>query len=162
MSRTIAFAINGIARADIGGHPSPHARTLLHALADERYRLAALHDDAHSDTVARWLATEGFPTVHYYQGRAIGDPDGPQRRALQLRRLVQQGCTIDFVLECDPTNSAYLMGQGHRILHLMNPPFARPEFRPDYDGTMRPWDEIVTSTDHLRELRAHAPGEADL
>lgn len=151
--RTIAITVDGVLRAEVGQTMIPAGKFMTLALADD-FNIALLLDDDKINHLEGWLLSEGFPITRYLLGKEVGDPDGGQGRALQLQRLATMGCAIEAVIEPDPEISAHLMGQGYTVLHYMHPTYSRPEFRPDWDGSIRPWDQIEAEAIRLRALRA--------
>lgn len=152
MTSTVAITADGILRHEIGHEVILQGKKLLTSLSTQ-YNIAVLTDEPHADLLDHWLTTEGFPPIFYVMPKEIGDPTAGPGRKLQLTRLVGMGCTVDLVIESDPTISAHLMGQGYTVLHMLHPRYTRPEHRPDWDRAVRPWNSITTEVDRLRILR---------
>lgn len=76
-----------------------------------------------------------------------------ERRLAQINRLRRSG-PINFVIEPDPKVAAALLAAGLPALLYLHPQFTVPSWRPDYNGALRPWDDLVTETDRQESLRA--------
>jgi hypothetical protein len=69
---------------------------------------------------------------------------------------------IDLVVEPDPEIAAALLRNGITVVPLLVPQFARPEFRPDWDGSAVPWDTLVNEIDAQRSLRGILAGDLEV
>jgi hypothetical protein len=79
--------------------------------------------------------------------------DTVDRRLAQINRLRRNG-PISFVVEPDPKNAAALLAAGVPTLLYLHPQYTVPSWRPDYNGSLRRWDDLVTETERQVALRA--------
>lgn len=154
MNVSIAITAEGVLRQLVGGWPIPEGRRLYQALGS-LYRMVVLTDDRFGIELAGWLDVEVFrPTPLCIIPRLLTDgEDTPAARRAQLTRARQRGANIEAVIDPDPSVCAYLLGQGIPTLTALHPVYAQPEWRPDYDAAIKPWDAIEAEVDEQRRLR---------
>lgn len=155
MSISVAITAEGVLRQIIGGAPISEGRRLYQALSSI-YRIIVLTDDPYGDELAGWLNVEAFgPSPLWVIPRleTYGE-DGPSVRRQQLAQAQQRGAVISAVIDPDPAICAYLLTQGFLTLCALHPAYAQPEWRPDHDSAIKPWDEIEAAVDRQRELRS--------
>lgn len=153
MSVSIAITAEGILRQLIGGAPVPQGQRLYAALGS-LYRLVVLTDEPDATEMKNWLYTENFrPNPVWVLPRLPIYGETPNARWMQLARARNYGAQIDAVIDPDPAVCAYLLSQGFLTLNALHPSYALPEWRPDYDAALKPWDEIEAEIDRQRELR---------
>jgi hypothetical protein len=162
MSSTAVFVLEGGLRQHVGEAVIPVGKRLYHGLATQM-RIAVLSESTETARNLAWLKDEGFDQHVYYVGRKEHDPT--EKIALRLRqiaRLREGGCVIDLVVEPDPEIAAALLRNGITVVPLLVPQFARPEFRPDWDGSAVPWDTLVNEIDAQRSLRGILAGDLEV
>ena len=54
------------------------------------------------------------------------------------------GHDLTLMLTADPDHVVAAYKQGLQSLLFVHPSYGRPEWRPDYEDTIRPWNEMVT------------------
>lgn len=79
--------------------------------------------------------------------------DTVARRLAQINRLRRNG-SINFVVEPDPQVAAALLAAGVPTLLYLHPQYTVPSWRPDHNGSLRRWDDLVSETDRQVTLRA--------
>lgn len=79
--------------------------------------------------------------------------DSVDRRLAQVARMRRNG-SISFMVEPDPRIAARLLQAGLPTLLYLHPQYTVPSWRPDYEGRLRRWDDLVTETDRQVSLRA--------
>ncbi|MFI6495955.1 hypothetical protein [Nonomuraea typhae] len=150
--RSIAvITVDGVLRdASTSGYIALGQRLYL-SLA-EHWRLALIADEP---IEAIWLAVNGFSAHQTLVQRQPEDPgDNPIRRIRQVERLRAMGADVGLLVDPDPAVVAAVSRMGVPCLLYVDPPFARPEWRPDYWEIVTPWSEMVAELDRTRALRA--------
>jgi hypothetical protein len=49
---------------------------------------------------------------------------------------------VTFVVCADMDACAALFARGYTVLPFLSPTYARPSWRPDWDGAPRPWEQL--------------------
>ncbi|MDP9870401.1 MULTISPECIES: hypothetical protein [Streptosporangium] len=157
MSTLAVITLDGVLRDESTDGTIPVGRALYHGLS-EIYRLAVIADSPLDDM---WLGINGYTKHQVLVERRPEDPsDNAIRRLRQIERLRGMGATVDLLVDPDPGVVAVISHMGVACLHYVDAPFSRPEFRPDYDKHVTPWDQMVSELDRTRALRAaHRPLE---
>lgn len=147
MAQTAVLAIDDVlcrGEPRQGARPIDEGLALYHALKlVYRLALVTLHDPA------LFLAGNGF-TDH-----VIVLQDGNRRG--QLTVLRNSGHDVRLYVDADPGMCAYALSVGIACLHFAQPAYLRPEWRPDYQISPRPWDEIDNEVRRQQRLRAKEP-----
>jgi len=145
------MAVDDLLRDNATGGPIDRGRRLYQALAS--LYSVILITDAPTDDL--WLAINGFDA---HVGVVERRPDDPEdvaiRRIRQMERLRAQNANIEYLVDPNPAVVSAVIRIGVPCLLMVDPPYARPEFHPDYTEEIRPWDQLVEEIDHARALRA--------
>ena len=145
MAGLVAIALDGVLRAPVGGTPIPEGVNLYQALVGS-YRICVVLDGETSVLDALWLRKEGLRDyVQLHEQRPLDD------RLMQYRRLQATG-PVELVVDPDPVAVAGAMELGITAMLFGHPRTTRPEWRPDYEHTPRPWDTLVQHVDKTRLL----------
>jgi hypothetical protein len=138
-----AITLEGVLRSDVGGAPIPEGFNLYQALVT-MYRVAVVLDDTDDASAALWLRKEGLRDyVLLHPRRPLDD------RVMQYRRLQALG-TVSLVIDSYPTAITGAFELGIPSLLFADPRSQRPEWRPDYERTPRPWDALVARVEQQR------------
>lgn len=133
-------------RADVGGAPIPEGFNLYQALV-QQYRMCVVLEDGNTAEAAVWLRKEGFRDyVQLHVQRPLDD------RLVQLRRLQSTG-TVELIIDANPDAITGAMSLGITGMLFGHPRVTRPEWRPDYERTPRPWDTLVEQVDKARMVQ---------
>jgi hypothetical protein len=153
MPTVVAITIEGVLQQVVGDAPIPTGKHLYEGLSNVAG--IALITDQDPEVVNRWLGLNGFDKHAFIVPRDVIDPeDLAERRALQVRRLRSYGADVGLVIDSDPMAVRALFRDGVAASLYLSPVYSRPEHRPDYDGEVRPWDDLVAEIERARELRA--------
>ncbi|MGW3860242.1 hypothetical protein ACWEDZ_01985 [Streptomyces sp. NPDC005047] len=101
-----------------------------------------------------WLAKRNLNGHLSYLHQAL---PGPAGRLEALERL--RSWRIGLVLEPDPACAAAELAAGWNTALITHAAYTQPSWRPDYDHSPRPWDELaqaIARQDALR-LTPHSP-----
>jgi hypothetical protein len=146
----IALVIEGVLKAPHSEAFIPAGVGIYKALTEVEHRLFLLTERL--DHVLRdWLRTSYIPG---YIGLAQIDAadllDGTLHRSLGKLRATGP---VDLVIDADIRRSADAFRHGYTVMPMLAPAYLRPAWRPDYDGTPKPWDELDAEVQRQRALR---------
>jgi len=157
MSGIAVVTMDGIIRDPVHDTLITSGRDLAVALSAD-YRVVFLADTDDRDLWDLWLARHDFTEHAFVVERRPEDPeDASIRRVRQIERLRGQGASVELFIDSDPGVIATVMRLGVPCLLYVHPQYARPEFRPDYQAEIRPWDTLVMELNRTKELRAADP-----
>lgn len=152
---SIAIVIEGVLRKVSGGQGIVSGIDLYYGLAT-RSKLVLVTEDPIPE-VTHWLASEGM-REHARIGFSdvVGKSLGlPEARESALNTLSNSGfAPIELVIEPDPDVAKHLITRGYNVLLFCHAQYAMPSWRPDYDHTPRPWDELAQQIADEAYLRA--------
>lgn len=164
MKSAAAIVVDGVLRKPVGATPIPEGVALYHGLCSAfNVVLVVEHSVVDMAELQCFLDTE---QLFSHGSVAYGIRPGmsaPETRVRQAERLRNQGYALDLVVEPDPEVAAAVFAAGFHVLHFMHAAYQRPDWRPDFQGSQRPWDELVEQQQHLARLRAedNRVGSAD-
>lgn len=143
MAGLVAVTLDGVLRSHVGERVIPEGFNLYQSLASV-HRIAIVLDGADQALDTLWLRKEGFRDyVLLVTQRQLGD------RIDQYRGLMASG-PLELVVDADPDAVAGAMDLGVPALLFAHPRTSRPEWRPDFDRTPRPWSQVAH---RVREAR---------
>jgi hypothetical protein len=144
----ILMAMRGVIRNE-AGLPITQGVELYAALVQVA-RVSIALDDDNPESVEHWMRIEGM-TGH--QGIIPHDLIGDNLRVTQVQRLRAQGFNPTLIIDPNPTTCAALLREGYTALLFSHPKFSLPEFRPDYQQQVKPWNDIVEETEQQVRLK---------
>ena len=156
---TALVAFDGVIRHS-NGHPIPEGVRLYNGLV-AAYRVVLALDDTSVEQAETWLRLEGLRGHQEVLASVAVDKRGEDRRQGQVDILQGRGYEVSLVVECDPVRAAGLMAAGNTVALFCHPKFSRPEFRPDYTLSVKPWDDLVSEI-HMQqylETKVVQPGD---
>lgn len=145
---TALVVVDGVLR-DHTGRPIPEGVRLYAALT-EGYRVVVAVEDEAADE--HWLTMHGLTGYQEMVSDSPLSKRGGSIRIGQVEHLLGRGQDVALVVDADPSNVAKVLARGITAALFSHPKFTRPEFRPDHDGGMRPWDDIVAEIETQRRL----------
>lgn len=74
-------------------------------------------------------------------------------RVWQVNQLRKRGYDIEVIIEPDPQVCAHLLREGFNTMVFTHAAYAIPSWRPDYEGAVRPWDELASEVGIQAVLR---------
>lgn len=154
--RVIVVTVEGVLRKLTDGSRITEGVELLHKLtADTGYSGLIFLTSKPAAETEEWLDLEGISRDLVLGAR--------EDRAVQLRRIQHEwGYPIQMVIESDPAVAAELMREGYTTLLFLHPAYSKPEWRPDHEFAVTPWDLIraqASSFAHLRETDTRLKGD---
>lgn len=145
------MVVEGILRTPEGEGHYDTGWALYQALA-KNSRLYLLSETWTEEQSALWLAkrqlTGHLGYLHQTLPRAAG-------RLEALSRI--RSWHIGLVMEPNPAIAAALLRAGWNTAVITHSAYSQPQWRPDYDGTPRPWDLLTEEVERQTALRLTAP-----
>lgn len=138
------------------GLPSQSGRLLYENLI-QGYAVVLLtqHDP---ELVSGWLRKEGikgFATVLSSATTSTALSLSPSAwKAYQVRSFLQTGTAVAWFVDTDPEAIAAVFLEGVPTMMISSPYYTRPEFRPDVTRRVRKWDDLVTTIESERLVKA--------
>lgn len=152
--RAVAISLEGVLRKPLDVEAQDFGASLLFASLVENFRVVVLGtgDTARDE---HFLAINGM--TRYVKIEPIRPEDGlgvrEQQRA-QVRRLRAEGFKFEFVVVPDPELARDLYADGLPVLMYLHPTFSARSFRPDYEGGLRPWNELSAEVQFQLDAKA--------
>jgi hypothetical protein len=150
----VVIGIDGILMRKVSSAPIPVGLQFYHALSSGFTVLLASDQD--KETTDYWLKLEGLNKhsgVSYTDG-ILAKFDARHRRERQLTELRQRGYHIALVFDPNPNVTAYLIGSGYSACTFTDSAYADPEWRPDFEKKIKPWNEYADEVERMALLRA--------
>lgn len=144
---TAVLVLEGIVRVAGSEAPLETGVALYQALAHNS-RLYVLSNEWTEDEMDLWMRRRGLTGHLTYLHAPI---PGPAGRLDALRRI--RSWRISLVVEPDPACAAAEIADGWSTLLHTHAAYSRPEWRPDYQGSPRPWDALTDEIEHQQALR---------
>lgn len=167
MAGTVVLCLEGVLCKGLPPNDPPIwvGLQLYHALATQ-FRLVL--DSSHEDIldIEHWLQVNGLKRHSLVLQR---EPEQEGLEDVLLRRIHlgewrAHGFDVALYVTSDPSVAKVMMGLGVATLMLAHPQYARPEHRPDFESSVKPWAEIeeeITATALLRETTPRIDAEMD-
>lgn len=147
------MTVEGVIRQNNGDGVIHQGQLLYHALASTS-KVALVSNSLHEDKVEYWLRINGFRDHAYLFCARTDDPfEVAGSRLRQIRSVTDTQHAVDLVIDPDPEIAAALMHEGIPTMLFLHPRYSRPEFRPDHEEEVTPWDRLVAEVDSQALLR---------
>jgi hypothetical protein len=153
MANCAVITVDGVLRKHVSSAPVPVGIALYHALTTQFTVL--LVSDGEAEDLKRWMRLESINkhAAFVCNDTVLEQKSAPVRRLAQLNHLRSRGYSIQLVVEPDPQVSAKLISQGFNVANFIHTQYALPQWRPDYESSVKPWNELVTEAEELQFLR---------
>lgn len=145
------MVVEGVLRMPTGEGHYDTGWSLYQALA-KNSRLYLLSSTWTEEQCAMWLAKRHLSGHLGYLHQPL---PGPAGRLETLNRI--RSWRIGLVIEADPTCAAVELGDGWNTALITHTAYTQPEWRPDYSGSPRPWDDLTAAVERQAELRLNDP-----
>ncbi|MGW3153657.1 hypothetical protein [Streptomyces sp. NPDC001089] len=145
------MVVEGVLRVPGGEGHYDTGWSLYQALAKNTRLYLLSHTWTEQDS-HMWLAKRQL-TGHI--GYVHQTDPGPAGRLEALERM--RSWHIGLVMEPDPSCAAAELFAGWNTALITHAAYSRPEWRPDYDRSPRPWDDLTQAVERQAELRIAAP-----
>lgn len=148
------ICVEGVLQKNVSYAPIPTGIALYHSLASV-FNVLLVSDSTHKE-LDYWLALEGLnrhSAVECNEGlRTFMDED--QRKLHEVNALRIRRYSIDLVVDPNPASSALLLVNGYSVLTFTHSSYALPQWRPDYQEVVKPWEELEKHVTLMAQLRA--------
>jgi len=149
----IALVIEGIMKSPVSEAPIPTGIALYKALVDVEHRLFLLTENRDA-LLLDWLKFMYLPGyIGLEEIDQVDQISGTLHRSLNKLRVTGP---VDLVIDPDPARCADTFEHGYTVMPMLIPAFARPHWRPDYNATPRPWQQLEIEVQRQRELAVQA------
>lgn len=142
MPSTAVITLEGVLQKNVSYAPIPVGLVLYHSLSSGFN--VVIVSDGDKEEVDYWLDMEGL-TKHgsvIYNDVYVRDLPVYERRLRQINALRARHFAIDLVVEPDPIVSATLLNNGYSVLNFLHYAYALPQWRPDFERKVKPWEEL--------------------
>lgn len=144
----IIMSIEGLLTKTPNLHTEPPTvlgKTLFATFKDQ-HRLLLLSTNPNVELVKGWLLKErfkGYASLQCIPSNTTLTPS--QWKADAVRTMLSEGWEVGMFFDADPAAVKAVFMEGVASFLLASPQYARPEWRPDVDKNIRPWDELVST-----------------
>ncbi|MGD6750271.1 hypothetical protein [Streptomyces sp. BH105] len=142
----VIISIEGVLKRPDSDAVIPAGQLLYHGLAETNVvHLATDHDtfNASKAVTDHWLRRNGL-TKHI---RVIKPQTSDHYGLLGGIQALRPDLHVDLVVVADPQTAADLLDAGYTTVLFTHPRYSRPQWKPDYHGEPRAWDELVAEID---------------
>lgn len=138
-----AITVEGILQQKVGSGPIQAGINLYNGLASVS-NVILLTDQKEKD-LEHWLKIENLIKHDMVLGSSFvySLPHDSERRLQQVKELRKRGNLVNLVFEPDPTVCSVLIENGFNTCCFIHASYADPVWRPDYEGSVRAWDDMV-------------------
>ncbi|MCZ0981929.1 hypothetical protein O1L60_31455 [Streptomyces diastatochromogenes] len=138
----VVIAIEGVLKRPDSDAVIPSGLLLYQGLAETH--VVHLVDDpdtfnASKAVAQQWLKRHGF-TKHI---RVIKPHTSDRYGLLGGIRALRPDLHVDLVVVADPSQASDLLAAGYTTVLVSHPRYSRPQWKPDYRGEPRAWDDLV-------------------
>lgn len=154
MKSAIAIVFEGVLSKPVASIPIPEGLLLYQGLC-EVSSVLLVSGETPKDELDSWLI-HGNLTRHahvLYPDNVIRKVQGSQYRVWQANQLRAMGYAVDLIIEPDPANVAALLREGYNCLHFLHAQYSVPDWRPDYTGAIKSWEELSGMVANQARLR---------
>ena len=119
------------------------------------YRVTVALNHNEVDRFKLWLQMENVSGVDEVLPSATPmSYRGVDERIAQVEMMSRRGYDLAFLVDSDPERVAGCLAQGYDAIMFCSAKFQRPEFRPDYDSSVKSWDSLVQEMEMQAYLRS--------
>lgn len=139
----VVMVIDGVLKRPESDGIIPAGQLLYHGLAATH--TIHLVDDQHNFRSSRLLAEHWLRTHGLDKHIRLLKPTTTEPRDQVLRQIrnLRADLKVDLVVVSDPHHAEELLAAGYTTLLFSHPRYSRPQWKPDYSGDPRAWDDMV-------------------
>lgn len=149
----VAIVVDGILKHP-GDVSSIIPGIMLYKSLVKDHRVSLIFDSGAKEKIQYWLIMNSL-TDHtrevYWED--YDSHDTAERRMAQISRLRKDG-PLSLVYESDAEAAAALFKDGVPSMLFLHPSYTHPDFRPDSNRELTPWNVLVQEQVRQREARA--------
>lgn len=134
--------------------PTKHGRMLYEALKSQ-YQLLVITTDPSIELARAWLKREhltGFGSVYCRPNDTVLSP--VDWKMSKIREMQSEGWPVMLYVDSDPASIRAAFLHGVPTALVASPKFGRPEWRPDVERGIKPWEELVDTMEQESLLKA--------
>lgn len=153
---TVIITVEGVIQKMVTTAPIPAGVGLYRSLG-QTHNIVLISEYAKKPELENWLVTENLQShskVVYNDDPELKGMSAWSRRIRQVNKIARTGHDIHFVIDPDPAVAKELIEGGHDTLLCSYHSYAYPEWLPDAELTVRPWDEMVAAVNLRSRTRA--------
>jgi hypothetical protein len=140
---------------DLKASPPTKTGRLLYESFKGQFQLLIITTDPNVALAREWLKREhytGFGSVYARPENTILSP--VDWKVSKIREMQAEGWPVMLYVDSDPTSVRAAFLEGVPTLLVATPKFGRPEWRPDADRSIKPWDALVDTMEQEQLLKA--------
>lgn len=141
--------------SDLKASPPTKHGSLLYAALKGQYQTLFLSTNPSHELARAWLKREGvtgYGTVFCRPENTILDP--VDWKVSKIREMQSEGWPVMLYLDSDPASIRAAFLEGVPTALIASPRYGRPEWRPDAERAIRPWDSLVDTLEQENLLKA--------
>lgn len=134
--------------------PTKNGRVFYEALKSQ-YQILLLSTDPSQELARSWLKREhisGFGSVFCRPSNTILSP--VDWKAAKIREMQAEGWPVMLYVDADPAAVKAAFLEGVPTALITTPRYSRPEWRPDSERNIKPWDSLVDTIEEEHLLKA--------
>jgi hypothetical protein len=151
---SVVISVEGVLQKTVSSSPIPVGVALYHGLSSVFNVLLISESD--KKQLDYWLYLEALnkhSAVEYNENvRTFMTEE--QRKFHQLNSLRVRKYSIDLVIEPNPLAASLFLQNGFNVMTFTHAQYAMPQWRPDYEERIKPWQEIEDYEVSMAKLRA--------
>jgi len=133
--------------------PSRHGRVIYECLKGQ-YQVLIVTCDPSIELARSWLKREhvvGFGTVLSRPDNTILSPI--DWKVSKIREMQSEGWPVGLYVDSDPASVRAAFLEGVPTMLVSSPRFSRPEWRPDGERGIKPWEALVDTMEQEHLLK---------
>lgn len=134
--------------------PTRHGRLFYEALRSQ-YQILIVSCDPSTELARAWLKREhvvGYSTVYCRPSNTILSP--VDWKVSRIREMQSEGWPVGLYVDSDPSSVRAAFLEGVPTVLVTSPRYGRPEWRPDAERGIKPWDALVDTMEQEHLLKA--------
>lgn len=149
----VVIAVEGVMRTAEDAAPIM-AGLLLYKSLVKTHRVTLVIDNPNSMFIQHWLMINGFID---HTNEIYCEPDDPEdiveRRVAQIGRIRSNG-PLSLLIESNTDVATKTLSIGIPTFLFLHPQYIHPDFRPDAQLEVTPWETLLNEQKRQREARA--------
>lgn len=140
---------------DLKASPPTKTGRGIHEAFKSQYQILLLSTDPSHELARAWLKREyisGFGTVFCRPENTILSP--VDWKVSKIREMQAEGWPVMLFVDADPTAIRAALLEGVPTALITTPRYSRPEWRPDSERNIKPWDSLVDTIEEENLLKA--------
>jgi hypothetical protein len=150
----VGIVVNGVMKGDNDVAPIIPGLLLYRSLV-KTHRVSLIIDESNRMQIQYWLKVNGFidhTNEVYFE---VDDPiDVVERREAQISRLRSTG-SFSLLIESDMRVAKRMLETGVPTFLFLRPQYTHPDFDPNAQFEVTPWESILNEQIRQREARAN-------